>query len=78
MVISATKNIQISIPWQNAEGDPGYYNRVLALLAPQDFYNWKFDLLDIIWPRYKPLVWAMQRDEHSERAVRLSRNGSRL
>lgn len=45
----------VGIPWQNAETDPGYYDRALGLLEPPFWYNWKFDKIGA--SRYVPMCW---------------------
>lgn len=47
----------VGVPWQRAEGDPGWYDRALEALRPNWFYNWQHDLVGR--PNYCATIWRM-------------------
>lgn len=66
--------LRVCLPWQWAEKDAGYYDRVRARLGNPFFYNHKHDLLSgDPATRYTPMLYACKRDGHFDRALMAAR-----
>ena len=61
----------VGCPWQNAEADNTWYQRVLDLLQPPWWYDWQFH--QIGRDGYVPMLWAMRRDGYYAEAMSKAR-----
>lgn len=66
------------IPHQLESASLGYIERTLGILWPPNFYTWKYNHLDIIYPFYLPMVFDMRVNDAANRAMQLSHYGPRL